>query len=413
LPYREALCNFLRLERGKGRRIILATAANQSIAEAVAAHLGLFDDVVASDETRNLKGTVKREAVRACAGDRFVYAGDSAADLPIWREADAAVLVGTSPRVTRAVRRYTPVEREFPRSRPGLNVWLRELRVHQWLKNLLVFVPLLTAFAFTDTQKVLAASLAFLSLSLAASATYIFNDLWDLDNDRRHPHKRTRPLASAQIPLLTGVGVSAALLTVALVLASTLAKDFFLLVLLYLVLTSAYSLRLKRYVLLDVLVLAMLYTLRIVAGSAAVAVTTSVWLLTFSVFFFFSLALTKRCAELVALHSAELAATPGRDYQVRDLTVLWPMGIGASLCAVVVFTLFANAVATETRYATPQLLWLVAIGLIYWLGRVWIKTARGEMHDDPIVYALRDFASCMTLMAMLAATLGAHFLPLR
>jgi 4-hydroxybenzoate polyprenyltransferase len=166
-------------------------------------------------------------------------------------------------------------------------------------------------------------------------------------------------------------------------------------------------------VLLDVLVLAMLYTLRIVAGSAAVAVTTSVWLLTFSVFFFFSLALTKRCAELVALHSAELAATPGRDYQVRDLTVLWPMGIGASLCAVVVFTLFANAVATETRYATPQLLWLVAIGLIYWLGRVWIKTARGEMHDDPIVYALRDFASCMTLMAMLAATLGAHFLPLR
>jgi len=413
LPYQEALCNYLCIERAKGRRIILATAANQHIAESIAAHLGLFDEVVASDETRNLKGTIKLEAIRACAGNRFVYAGDSAADLPIWREADAAVLVGSSPRVTRAVRRHTPVEREFPRSRPGFNVWLRELRVHQWLKNLLIFVPLFTTFAFTDAKTFLMASLAFLSLSLTASATYVLNDLWDLDSDRCHPHKRNRPLASAQIPIIAGVGVSAALVIVALMLASTLSTDFLHLLMLYMALASLYSLVLKRYVLLDVLMLAVLYTLRIVAGSAAVGVTTSIWLLAFSVFLFFSLALVKRCTELVSLDRAGLDMTHGRNYQVGDLAVLWPMSVGAGLCAVVVFTLFISAVETETRYATPQLLWLVAIGLIYWLGRIWIMTIRGEMHDDPVVYAVKDFGSRMTVVAMVTTTLVAYLIRLR
>jgi 4-hydroxybenzoate polyprenyltransferase/phosphoserine phosphatase len=412
LPYREDLCHFLRLQRGQGRRIILATAANRRIAAAVAAHLDLFDAVVASDETRNLKGISKLEAIRTQAGDRFVYAGNSVADLPIWREADAAVLVGTAPRVTKAVRRQTPVEREFPRSHAGWRVWLHALRVHQWLKNLLIFVPLLTAFAYTNGTKLLTASLAFLALSLAASATYVCNDLGDLASDRRHPRKRHRPFASAQIPILAGVGVSAVLLLMALALASTLAQGFLLLVLCYLALTSVYSLVLKRYVLLDVLVLAVLYTLRILAGAAAIGVTTSMWLLTFSVFIFFSLALIKRCAELVALGSAQLEATPGRNYQVGDLAVLWPMGVGASLCAVVVFTLFVSAVETEARYATPQLLWLVAMGLIYWLSRLWIKTARGEMHDDPVVYAVRDFGSRITITAMLAAMLAAYFIRL-
>jgi 4-hydroxybenzoate polyprenyltransferase len=256
------------------------------------------------------------------------------------------------------------------------------------------------------------ASLAFLSLSLAASATYVFNDLWDLDSDRLHPRKRHRPLASAQIPILAGVGAATVLLVVALALASTLGKGFLLLVLCYLVLTTTYSLVLKRFALIDVLVLSLLYTLRILAGSAAVGVTTSIWLLTFSIFTFFSLALVKRCAELVSLRNTELDRTPRRGYQIGDLTVLWSIGVGASLCAVVVFTLFASTVETETRYATPQLLWLVAMGLLYWLSRLWIKTARGEMHDDPVVYAVRDFGSRITVMAILAAILAAYFIRL-
>jgi 4-hydroxybenzoate polyprenyltransferase/phosphoserine phosphatase len=413
LPYQEALCDYLRIERTKGRRIILATAANRQIAKSIAAHLGLFDEVVASDETRNLKGTAKLEAVRACAGNRFTYAGDSAADLPIWRAAQSAVLVGASPRVTKAVRRQTPLEREFPTPTAGLGVWLRELRVHQWLKNLLIFVPLFTAFAFTEVKAFLTASLAFLCWSLTSSATYVLNDLWDLDSDRRHLYKRDRPLASARIPIIAGVGVSAALLIAAFMLASMLSTDFLRLLLLYLALTSFYSLVLKQYVLLDVYLLAVLYILRIVAGSAAVGVTTSIWLLAFSFFLFFSLALLKRCTELMSLDRAELDKTHGRSYRVGDFAVLWPMGVGAGLCAVVVFTLFISASDTETRYATPQLLWLVALALVYWLGYLWIKTSRGEMHDDPIVFAVKDMGSRMTIVAMVTVTLAAHLIRLR
>jgi 4-hydroxybenzoate polyprenyltransferase len=413
LPYQAVLCDFLRRERAKGRWITLATAAPRCIAEAVAAHVGLFDEVIASDEAHNLKGTGKLAAIRAFVGERFVYAGDSAADLPIWQAADSAVLVGTSPRVAKAVRRHIAVEQEFPRSHAGWGVWLQALRVHQWVKNLLIFVPLLTAFAFTDTAKLLVASLAFLSFSLAASATYVLNDLWDLDHDRRHPRKRHRPLASAQITIPAGVGASAALLLVALTVASQLAPGFWSLMILYLILTSTYSGLLKQHVLLDVLMLSMLYTLRIVAGSMAIGVTTSVWLFAFSVFFFFSLALVKRCAELVSLGHTELKVLHGRDYQVSDLVVLWPMGVGAGLCAVVVFTLFVSAAETEARYATPQLLWFVALGLLYWLGRIWIKTARGAMPDDPLVYAVRDRGSRLIIVTMVAATLAAYVLSIR
>jgi 4-hydroxybenzoate polyprenyltransferase/phosphoserine phosphatase len=410
LPYRQPLCDFLRDERARGRRIILATAANQTIANSVAEYLDLFDEVLASDATTNLKGASKLKAIRTVVGDQFVYAGDSVSDLPIWKAAKSAVIVGTTPRVSKAVRSVIAVEREFPQSRAELRVWVRALRVHQWSKNLLVFVPLLTAFEFVDTAKLLAAVLGFLSFSLAASATYIVNDISDLHSDRRHSLKRNRPLASAQIPIQTAGGVAAAMLVLALVIATILPIGFLLSLLVYLVLTTAYTWVVKRYVLLDVLVLALLYTVRIIAGSAAVGVITSVWLLAFSVFIFFSLALIKRCAELAAIKLSGGEATSGRDYRIGDLVVLWPMGVGAGLCAVVVFALFVSAVETEGRYETPQLLWLVGVNLTYWLGRLWLKTARGEMHDDPVVFALRDFGSLVTIGAMVVTTLVAHFI---
>lgn len=412
IPYQETLCHFLRDERTKGRRIVLATAANRIIADAVAAHLGFFDEVLASDETCNLKGETKLRAIRQRVGTHFIYVGDSTADLPIWKEAHAAVLVGASSRVSKSVRHSTLVEREFPRSTGGLSAWLRLFRVHQWLKNLLIFVPLLTAFAFTDFENLAAAAIAFLAFSFAASATYVVNDLLDLDSDRRHPRKRHRPLAGAQIPIPRALAASTGLLAMAAGLASTLSTNFLLLLIAYLFLTGSYSWVIKQYVLLDVLMLSVLYTLRIVAGAAAVEVTTSVWLLAFSVFIFLSLALVKRCSELLSLSRIGRTGTNGRDYRVGDLVVFWPMGVGAGLCAVLVFALFVCSIETETRYATPELLWLVAVGLIYWLGRLWIKTARGEMLDDPLVYALRDFGSRVTVAAMVTATLAAHFISL-
>ena len=412
LPYRAPLVDYVRAERDKGRRIVLATAADHAIADAVATQLGVFDEVLASDGVTNLKGSTKLEAILRSAGDKFVYAGNSRADLPIWKAAQAAILVGVPSGVAKTVRRTTRIEREFPQPRVGPLTWMRALRVHQWLKNLLLFVPLLTAFAFLESDKLTTTIVAFCAFSLAASATYLMNDLWDLENDRAHPKKRHRPLASAEIPLLSAVAMAAIALSVALGLAVTVSQRFLLVLLVYLALTSSYTWTLKQYVLIDVLLLSLLYTLRIVAGAVAIDITVSQWLLAFSVFVFLSLALVKRCSELVFLGQIGQAGTRGRDYRVADLAVLWPLGVGSAMCAVVVFGLFISSPQTQLHYSSPQLLWLAALGLIYWLARLWIKTIRGEMHHDPLVFAVRDFGSRISVIAMICATLAAHYVSL-
>jgi 4-hydroxybenzoate polyprenyltransferase len=413
LPFRTNLIDYLRNEKQEGRQLILATAANINIANAVAAHLDLFDTVLASSENLNLKGTAKLTAIQQTVGQKFVYAGDSKADLPIWQAAEAAILVNTSANVATTVRKNTPIELELPPTKTDIKVWLRALRVHQWFKNLLLFVPLLTAFSSQEIDKLLMVMLAFIAFSLAASATYMGNDLWDLENDRSHPRKKFRPFASAEIPILKGVAVAVALLVLGLVLAVNVSLNFFWMLWLYLVATTIYTWVLKSYVLVDVIVLSLLYTLRIIAGSVAAGVPTSFWLLAFSVFIFFSLALIKRCSELLTLKERGGETTHGRDYHTTDLVVLWPLGVGSALSAVVVFGLYINAAETKLRFASPQILSLVGVGLIYWLARLWIKTARGEMHDDPLVFAIRDFGSRITIFLMVAATLTAHFLVLK
>lgn len=409
LPYHAALLDYLRSEMRHGRLIVLATAAPRCVAEAVAAHLGLFDRVLATDGW-NLKGVAKLRAIKEAVGGRFVYAGDSAADLPIWKEAEAAILVSAPSAVGRKVRAATPVELELPREPATLRTWLRALRVHQWLKNALLFVPLLTAFSFFEPAKLAAAAAAFLAFSLAASATYVLNDLWDLESDRAHPRKRHRPFAAARIPIRHGLLAAAAALPAALAVAAAVSPGLLAMVLAYLAITSLYSWKLKRCVLLDVLTLSLLYTLRILAGAVAVGVPVSFWLLAFSVFVFLSLALVKRCSELVLLQRNGGTATAGRDYLVSDMAVLWPLGVGSALCAAVVFGLFINDPGTAARYASPALLWFAAVGLLYWLSRLWVKCARGEMDDDPLVFALRDATSRFTLFWMLCATLAARFL---
>ncbi|TDV17127.1 4-hydroxybenzoate polyprenyltransferase [Paraburkholderia caballeronis] len=411
IPYRETLLCYLEAEKKQGRTIILATAAHHSIAERVSAHLGVFDAVIATEQNINLKGAAKLASIRACVGEHFVYAGDSKADLPIWAAAQGAIVVGASPGVAAAARKAVYVEREFPPEQADFATWCRALRVHQCLKNLLLFVPLLTAFAFFDMDRIATLALAFVSFSLGASATYIANDFWDLDSDRRHPRKRNRPFASGALSLAQGASCAAVLLMLAFVLAFAVSTRFAAMLVLYLAFTTAYSLWFKSIVLLDVIVLSLLYTLRIVAGAVAVDISVSHWLLAFSVLTFLSLALVKRCSELVLLRQNDKRVSAGRDYRVGDLEVLWPFGIGAALAAVVVFGLFINAPETAERYAVPHLLWLVQIGLIYLFGRLWVSTVRGAMHDDPIVHLLENRGSVGTLFLMVAIVLAAHFLP--
>ncbi len=267
----------------------------------------------------------------------------------------------------------------------------------------------MTAFSFLDVEKVVVSLIAFLAFSLVASATYVINDLWDLDSDRVHPRKRLRPLASAEVSIVSAMTVSSVCLIAGLSMAWIASVQFLLILVLYLLITSSYSWILKQYVLIDVIVLSLLYVIRIVAGSAAIEVTTSTWLLAFSVFLFLSLALVKRCSELVSLDKAGGEVTSGRDYRVGDLIVLWPLGVGSAISAVVIFGLFISSPETIARYASPQILWLVALGLIYWLSRLWIKTARGEMHDDPVVYAIRDTGSRAVVLFVVATVIVAHY----
>lgn len=409
LPWRTDFIAWLTSQRDAGRRIVLATAAHESIAHEVSRHLGLFESVLATNATHNLKGIAKLEAIQQHVGERFAYAGDSKADLPIWASSTSAVLVGASTAISKKVHSTSDVEKEFTYPAASWRVWIKALRVHQWVKNLLLFVPLFTAFAFNNPQKTSDAVLGFFAFSLAASATYVLNDLWDLGSDRMHIRKKHRPFANGLIPLTHGAAMAAILLVISMVLAVSTSMMFTVMVIGYVVLTTAYSLILKKYVLIDVMMLAILYTYRVLAGSVATDIAVTPWLLAFSIFTFFSLALVKRCAELVSLQSIGKVDAHGRDYQVGDLVVLWPLGVGASLCSVVVFGLYIGTPGAVSQYANPNTLWLVGIGLLYWISRLWVKTARGEMHDDPIIFAVRDFGSQITIFSMVGITILAHY----
>lgn len=410
LPYREDLVAYLQTQRSAGRRVVLATAADQRVADAVSAHLRVFNETLGTRDGHNLKGEAKLAAIRERFGDNFEYVGDSRADLPVWRGAKGALLAGRGSRFREQVEREVPVVAQFGEAeRPGLAVWARALRLHQWLKNVLVFVPLVTGDTGFGAAPVVAVLMAFLAFSLLASATYIVNDLLDLPSDRRHPRKRHRPLAAAKISIRAAVAAAAGCLAAALGLALMLPEKFGLTLLAYWILTTAYSTTLKRYVLLDVMTLAVLYTTRIIAGAAVLSIAVSPWLLAFSATVFLSLALVKRSSELITMSQQGRRAASGRDYNVTDLPLLQALGSAAAVSAVVVFGLFISQPSTLARYAQPDLLWGAALALAYWLGRIWIKTGRGEMHDDPLVYTLSDRGCRLTLIAILAITLLARF----
>lgn len=409
LPWRTEFVQWIQDERDRGRRVILATAAHERVAQKVAEYLGLFDEVLSTRDGCNLKGAAKLKAIHEQVGADFVYAGDSAADLSVWAGARAAVLVGASATVSAAAAKIVPVEKVFAPRRLSLKVWVKAIRVHQWLKNLLLFVPWLTSFSFTNSGGGLELIFAFAAFSLAASGTYVLNDLSDLASDRQHPRKRFRAFAGGELSIVQGMLAAGTLLLLGFASATLVSIPFVLMLAGYVILTTIYSWVLKQYVLMDVLALAILYTYRVLAGAVVIGVPVSAPLLAFSAFLFLSLALVKRCSELVSLRSNSESEAKGRDYRVGDLAVLWPFGVGASLCAVLVFGIYISSPETAVRYREPMVLWGVAVSLTYWLARLWVKTARGEMHDDPIVYALKDRGSRVAVASMVALTIFAHF----
>jgi len=396
LPYNRAVLDFLQQQHAQGRAIYLATAADLTLARHVADHLGIFTGVLGSDGATNLTANKKLDGLRTRLGPgEFDYIGNALPDLPLLAQATQAMVANPSLALRLKLRsRGIHPAQEFRERSSAVTALLRAMRPHQWAKNLLIFLPLLLSHAF-GLGRLLTAALAFACFSLTASATYIVNDLLDIETDRRHPQKRKRPFASGDLSPFTGAALAAVLLLLALGGVRLLPATFYGWLLLYLVMTLAYSTYFKRIPLVDVLMLSGLYTLRLVAGSAATDSYISHWLGGFSVFLFFSLAIVKRFAELENLRARGSVPKNGRGYLVADIEQLRSFGTSSAFAAVVIFAIYISGSDVVKLYRNPTMLWLIMPLLVLWLCRVWLLASRGKLHEDPVVFALTDRMSLL------------------
>jgi 4-hydroxybenzoate polyprenyltransferase len=395
LPYRQDLLEWLKAERDSGRRLVLATASDEKTARQIADHLQIFDEVIASNGTDNLSSESKRRALVEGYGEKgFDYIGNEACDEAVWKSSRHALVVGNR-RMTERAARVTTVEKTFAVPTVTLNTWLKAMRLHQWVKNGLVFLPAILAHKILQPVVLLDSLQAFLAFGLCASSVYLINDLLDLPSDRHHPRKRLRPFATGALSASSGVFMAITLLVGSALLAAMTTPKFCLILAGYYALTWVYSLRLKREVLLDVMTLAGLYTVRVIAGAAATSIFLSFWLLAFSVFVFLSLGFVKRYTELNDAALAGKASAHGRGYSAADLPLILNLGTAAGYCTVVVMALYINSSDSQTLYRHSKPLWLICPLLLYWISHVWLLTTRGQMHDDPLVFALKDRTSLL------------------
>ena len=398
LPYNPAVIELIESERRNGRTVVLATASHHTLAERIAEHLKLFDQVLATNAERNLSAQRKRDLLVEHYGEGgFDYAGNSHDDIPVWASARHAYVVNPEPGVERRAKAQGNVEHVIRSNQPAPKDWLKALRMHQWMKNALIFVPLLAAHHLANPLLLWQGILAFLFFGLCASSVYLLNDLLDLADDRHHHSKRHRPFAAGRLSIKSGLLAFPILLAGAFVGALLfLPWQFSGVLAAYYILTLAYSLSLKRHMAVDVIALAMLYTMRIIAGAAAFSLSLTFWMLTFSMFIFLSLALVKRYAELrEARRKGRTEKTRGRGYYPDDLEMISSLGAASGYLAVMVLALYIHDPTTAALYAHPHLIWLACPLLLFWITRIWMLAHRGHMHDDPVVFAIRDRTSLM------------------
>jgi 4-hydroxybenzoate polyprenyltransferase/phosphoserine phosphatase len=406
LPLRPDILAMVEKANGEGRMTILASASHCRNVARVAGKVGLFDAVIGSSAKANLKGNAKLAAIRAMVGEHpFDYVGDSRADRPIWAAARRGFSCGHVPA-------GSAVERITPPAPPLWRAMLKSLRPHQWAKNLLVFVPLVTAGQLFSISADLRALLAAMLFSLVASAIYQVNDILDIDADRTHATKRSRPLAAGTLSIPFAAIMAVAMLALAAVISQlVLGTKFTLILTIYLVLTLAYSFRLKAAMTIDVITLAALYTIRIIAGAAAIEVYLSSWLLLFSIFFFLSLGYLKRYTELAAATEPS-RLLKGRGYVASDLQIVAMSGVSTGMVSILVMALFIDDPDVRSVYAEPALLWLLPLALLYWINRIWMMAQRGQVEGDPVSFAVRDPRSLAIGASMAGILVAARFLDL-
>ena len=392
LPYDDRVLELLRTTEQRPR--VLCSASDQRLVDAIAHHLDVFEEVMASDGTRNLAGDHKAEALNACFGaGQYDYVGNANVDLKVWKHASGAYVVNAGARLATAAGQRTQIHAHWKAHGGGPRTWIKALRIYQWAKNLLVLIPLLTAHRLFELHSVIDAFLAFIAFGLCASGVYLLNDLLDLAPDRQHARKRKRPFAAGDLPLIHGLLAAPALTILGFGLAFWTSPAFALVLAIYYVMTLGYSFVLKRIVMIDVVMLAGLYTVRIIGGAVAINTELSFWLLTFSMFIFLSLALLKRYTELGAMMNSGKQKVVGRGYDVADLSLIQSLGAASGYIGILVFALYINSPDSLELYHNPRVLWLLCPVLLYWISRVWIIAHRGQMHDDPIVFAARDGVS--------------------
>lgn len=409
LPVNEDVLAYVRAAKEAGRETVLVTATDQAIADQVAAAFGCFDRVLGSDGNTNYSGSNKAKLLNSLYPEGYEYLGNAPVDLKVWRDAKrVGVVTGHTGFLERVKATFEDVT-HFPVAAPSLRELLSAMRIHQWVKNLLLFLPIILAHKLFDLERLLPTAVGFLSFSLCASAVYLLNDIVDLESDRAHISKRNRMFAAGRMPLFVGFYLAPLLFITSLLLGSLVGAKFIWILLFYSTVTSLYSFLLKRIEVLDIVVLALLYTLRIFAGGMAATVSVSAWLLAFSTFFFLSLAALKRYSELFShLGKSEKKSVAGRGYQPGDLEQIARFGTSSGIVAVLVAALYITSAEVSKLYAWPELIWFQVPLLLYWISRVWLIGARGEMHEDPILFALGDKCSYIVGAIGLALLLIAH-----
>lgn len=393
-PYREDLLDWLRAKAEEGHAIHLCSAAHQSVTDDVAKRLGIFESAVGS-ETVNLKGRNKSRYLEEKFPDGFIYVGDSSSDLHVWQNSQGIVLAGAPKTVARQARSIgKPVLNEFKDAGLDIATLIKALRVHHWSKNVLIFVPLVLSHQWAVPGLIMQFVLAFICLLGVTSATYLLNDLADLSADRQHWSKKNRPLASGRLKIELGLAMAVLLLLASFAGAILLNTTFAMVLAVYLLLTGAYSAGLKRIPLLDLLLIGVLFTTRIVMGTVLVNDTRPAWLLAFSVFFFFSLAVAKRHTEISRSKTEKINSLGSRGYLVEDAPLTLSLGVSSAVISLVVMTLFIiENMAATSLYTRPELLGGMPIFVAIWIGRIWLLAHRGKLEDDPVSFAIRDKAS--------------------
>ncbi len=406
LPYNQAVLHFLQDQHRLGRPVYLVTGADASLARRVATHLGIFAGVLASDGTTNLTGSHKLAELQQHFPS-YDYIGNATPDLPALAHARRAYIANPSAGLRVGIKaRAIPVVHCFEDHKPALPTIFKAIRVHQWAKNVLLFLPLLLSHRVSWHNGLLAYA-AFFCFSFIASANYLVNDLLDIENDRRHLKKRLRPFAAGDLSIFTGMAIALLLVAGCCAMLPWLPGKFALWLLLYAAVTSAYSFYFKRVPLVDVLVLSGLYTLRMLAGGAATGTLISPWLSSFAVFLFLSLAMVKRFSELANLRERGIANSHGRGYLVTDLEQIRAFGTSSAYAAVVVFSLYISRPDVDALYRHSGRLWLIVPFMLYWLNRVWLLASRGDLDEDPVIFAIRDrvslaIAAAVAILAIFA-----------